>query len=95
MLIHIEITGRVQGVGFRDWAVRTAKKMNVSGWVRNRIRGSVEILAEGADTDINAFLGACHKGPLWARVQSVRPVSVPDAVVLPIEPGIFTKEGTV
>ncbi len=95
MLIHIEVSGRVQGVGFRDWTVRTAQKMNVSGWVRNRIKGSVEILAEGSDADITAFLEACHKGPLWARVRSVQPVSVPDAVVLPIEPGLFLKQGTV
>ncbi len=95
MLIHVEVSGRVQGVGFRAWTVRTAEKMNLSGWVRNRVRGTVEILAEGDADNIAAFLKACHDGPLWARVQAVLPIAVPDATVFPIEAGLFRQLPTV
>ena len=94
MLIHIKIFGRVQGVGFRAWTVRQAHDLNLSGWVRNRINGSVEILAEGSDNDINHFLSLCQKGPLFGRVDRIEPVRVPDAPVPPIEPGLFLTQPT-
>lgn len=93
MLIHIKIYGRVQGVGFRAWAWRRAQELDLSGWVRNRIGGQVEILAEGAKTD--DFLSLCRRGPLLARVDKIEPVSVPDAPIPPIEKGIFTRQPTV
>ena len=61
MLIHIRVFGRVQGVGFRAWARRQADSLNLSGWVRNRINGSVEIMADGAAQDIEIFLKALYK----------------------------------
>ena len=95
MLIHIRIRGRVQGVGFRAWACRQADDLKLSGWVRNRSDRSVEILAEGTDQNINLFLNLCHRGPLFARVDKIDPVSVPDAFVPPIQRGIFINEATV
>ena len=95
MLIHIRIKGRVQGVGFRAWACRQADKLDLSGWVRNRSNGSVEILAEGSDENINLFLELCHRGPLFSRVDRIEPVSYPDAFVPPVQKGIFTNQGTV
>ena len=95
MLIHIKVFGRVQGVGFRAWAQRQALALNLSGWVRNRISGSVEILADGAREDIEAFLKLCQRGPLFGRVDRIEPISVPDAPVLPIEQGLFSKQPTV
>ncbi|MDY6407350.1 MAG: acylphosphatase [Pseudomonadota bacterium] len=95
MVIHIRIFGRVQGVGFRAWACRKADDLNLSGWVRNRMNGSVEILAEGPDDNINIFLKLCQKGPLFSRVDKIEPVSVPDAFVPPIQQGIFTNEASV
>ena len=95
MIIHIKVLGRVQGVGFRAWAVHQANALNLSGWVRNRISGCVEILAEGSDINIDAFLSLCQKGPLFGRVDRVEPVRVPDAPVFPIEKGIFTVQPTV
>ena len=44
---HFTVSGRVQGVGFRNWAQKTAQKMNISGWVRNLSDGRVEIKALG------------------------------------------------
>ena len=95
MLVHIQVFGRVQGVGFRAWTRRQATDLNLSGWVRNRINGSVEIMADGKDQDISVFLQLCQKGPLFARVDKIEPVSRPDAPVLPIEYGIFTNQATV
>ncbi len=79
MQIHIKIMGRVQGVGYRSWACRTACQLGVSGWVRNRIAGQVEIWAEGEKSSITSFLTLCRQGPAWARVDRIEPVSLPDA----------------
>ena len=95
MLIHIRVKGRVQGVGFRAWACRKANELDLSGWVRNRSNGSVEILAEGPNDKIDMFLGLCKKGPLFARVDQIEPVSFPDAFVPPIQQGIFINQATV
>ena len=95
MLIHIRIKGRVQGVGFRAWTCRKANELDLSGWVRNRSDRTVEILAEGTDDNINLFLALCKKGPLFARVDQIEPVSVPDAFVPPIQKGFFVNEASV
>ena len=65
------ITGRVQGVGFRLWAVREARRRGLRGWVRNRSDGSVEALAIGEPAAIDAFVEACRRGPGMARVDDV------------------------
>ena len=95
MIVHIRIKGRVQGVGFRAWAVRKANELDLSGWVRNRSNGSVEVLAEGTDSNTNMFLSLCQKGPLFARVDQIEPVSVPDAFIPPIQKGVFSSEASV
>jgi len=50
-------SGRVQGVGFRARTLHAARRFAVSGWVRNRIDGGVELIVEGAPGQIDAFLG--------------------------------------
>ena len=65
------ITGRVQGVGFRLWAKREARRHALRGWVRNRSDGSVEALAIGEAAAVDAFAAACHSGPAMARVVAV------------------------
>ncbi len=65
------IEGRVQRVGYRDWAVRTAKEWNVTGWVRNLSDGRVEIVAVGDDSAIDAFTDDCRTGPRAAQVSRV------------------------
>jgi acylphosphatase len=69
---HLVITGRVQGVGYRVWAKREARRRTLRGWVRNRSDGSVEALAIGDAAAIDAFATACHSGPAMARVTAVR-----------------------
>lgn len=65
----VRITGRVQGVGYRDWVLREARRRGVSGWVRNRVDGSVEALLAGDGAP--ALIAACRDGPLLARVALV------------------------
>ena len=69
--VRLTITGRVQGVGYRIWAERTAAALGVTGWVRNRSDGSVELQATGAETAIAALLEACRQGPRAAIVAEV------------------------
>jgi acylphosphatase len=68
---RLVITGRVQGVGYRVWAMHTAVRLGVRGWVRNRADGTVEALAIGDDEAVAAMIEACRKGPRAARVIDV------------------------
>ncbi|MGE0152489.1 MAG: acylphosphatase [Reyranellaceae bacterium] len=69
--LRLTIAGRVQGVGYRDWAVRQARSLGLKGWVRNRRDGTVEALAVGPDEAVQLFVQACHRGPAMARVERV------------------------
>jgi acylphosphatase len=69
---RLVIEGRVQGVGYRWWAVETGRRLGLDGWVRNRADGSVEILALGTPAAIGQFVADCHSGPKGAAVRSVR-----------------------
>ena len=57
------VSGRVQGVGFRYFVQRTAVEFGVTGWVRNRRDGKVEVLAEGEHSDLARFTAALRRGP--------------------------------
>ncbi len=69
--MHLRVRGRVQGVGFRYFVVREARRLGLRGYVRNRADGAVEIVAEGEPTALEAFLRAAHTGPPAARVEGV------------------------
>ena len=66
--IHIFVTGRVQGVFFRQSTRVMAIKNNVKGWVRNLDDGRVEIVAEGEIQDIDNLAHWCKTGPANSRV---------------------------
>ena len=68
---RLTITGRVQGVGYRDWAITTGRSLGLAGWVRNRTDGSVEALVVGDDQAVGAMIDACRRGPMVARVDAV------------------------
>ncbi|HLS21217.1 MAG TPA: acylphosphatase [Paenalcaligenes sp.] len=70
-MFRATVFGRVQGVGFRAATVQQARLYNVTGWVRNAVDGTVEVLAQGAADDIDKFLSWLHKGPVAARVDRV------------------------
>ena len=65
------ITGRVQGVGYRAWALQAASRLNLRGWVRNRTDGSVEALVIGEDDAVARMIEACREGPFGARVSDL------------------------
>ena len=79
---RLSITGRVQGVGYRDWAMATGQRLGLSGWVRNRSDGSVEALVVGDDVSVGKMIEACRRGPTLARVDAVD-VEAVDLDVLP------------
>ena len=66
--IHIFVTGRVQGVFFRQSTRVMAIKNNVNGWVRNLDDGRVEIIAEGEESNIDTLADWCKTGPANSRV---------------------------
>jgi acylphosphatase len=68
---RLTVTGRVQGVGYRDWTIRTAQRFGLSGWVRNRMDGSVEALVVGDDNAVGEMIEACRRGPRLAVVDAV------------------------
>ena len=77
--VHILVSGRVQGVGYRASAYEKAASLGLSGWVRNTTDGDVEILAEGSAAEITAFIEWCGRGPRWARVDRLNVTEEPPA----------------
>ena len=69
---HLIITGRVQGVGYRDALRDAAEKHGVTGWVRNRRDGSVEALLQGAPDAVGTVVAWARRGPAAARVAEIR-----------------------
>jgi acylphosphatase len=72
--LHVLISGRVQGVGFRAWTHHQAELHGLKGWVRNRRDGTVEAVFSGPDHLVQAMLKACQQGPRGAVVERVDPV---------------------
>ncbi len=69
--VHVVIRGRVQGVGFRDFVLRRALALGLTGWVRNRRDGGVEMEAEGDRAALEALIETLRAGPPGARVQGL------------------------
>lgn len=66
--VHLVISGDVQGVGFRSWALRQAQGLRLVGWVKNRNDGGVEVVAEGEKNDLEELVKRCKQGPQVAWV---------------------------
>lgn len=77
---RLRVTGRVQGVWFRGWAVDQARALGLDGWVRNRTDGSVEILVAGSEEAIGVLADRCRSGPPSARVADVSTAEADEAV---------------
>lgn len=70
--LHARVYGRVQGVGFRQFALRAAVDLGLTGYVRNEVSGrSVEVLAEGRVAVLQVFLERLKSGPPLSRVDSI------------------------
>jgi acylphosphatase len=70
--LHLIVTGRVQGVGYRDALRKQAQRRGVAGWVRNRRDGSVEALLQGTQDAVDATIAWARHGPALARVLELR-----------------------
>jgi acylphosphatase len=83
--IHLEVRGRVQGVGFRWYVVDAARELRLAGWVKNRRDGNVEVAAAGESDALAKFEAAVKAGPPGARVEEVRPLEhiLPDSLTSP------------
>lgn len=80
---HLNISGHVQGVWYRNWTVDTARTLGLAGWVRNRANGDVEAWVEGTQESFTRFLAFAHEGPPAARVAQI--------LVQEVEPQGFTR----
>lgn len=78
---HLSIKGRVQGVFYRESAKREATRLGVTGWVRNKPDGSVELLACGTENTVQKLVEWCKTGPPLAKVTEV--------TVREVEPQVF------
>ena len=70
--VQVVISGRVQGVGFRYFTQQTARRLGLTGWVKNRPDGAVEALFEGERGDIEQALDACRQGPPGGAVDKLQ-----------------------
>jgi acylphosphatase len=68
---HLTVRGRVQGVFFRASTQREAKRLGLTGWVRNRPDGAVELCVEGEEEDLKEIIAWANRGPSAARVEKV------------------------
>lgn len=69
--VHLIVSGDVQGVLFRVKALGIANNLGLTGWVKNTLGGSVEIVAEGKKEALEELASWCKKGPSFARVENV------------------------
>ena len=76
--VHVRTSGRVQGVGFRYWVHSTSRQLGLSGWVRNRLDGTVEAVFQGDCVSVSDMLRRCKSGPTTARVENVDVLGAPD-----------------
>lgn len=84
---HLIISGRVQGVGFRDWMVAQAQALGLAGWVRNRPDGTVEALIAGDPAAVEEMLRLVRRGPPLARVSEI----VENLAEPPPTPGFYRR----
>lgn len=68
---RIRVSGKVQGVWFRDWTIQTARALGLQGWVRNRLDDSVEVYAVGDAPAVERLIQRLHEGSPASRVDRV------------------------
>jgi len=71
--LHTIVEGNVQGVGFRFFVSEKAKELRLNGWVRNTLKGQVEVLAEGNRDDLEKLLSYLYRGPGSGYVARIVP----------------------
>lgn len=71
MTAHVFISGFVQGVGFRQFILRQAQDLRLTGWVKNLPDNRVEAFLQGSKEQIEKIISICRKGPFLSEVKSV------------------------
>ena len=71
MQFYVRISGKVQGVGFRNFTQLNAKQLGVKGYAKNLANGQVEVVAEGDKTQLDALVALLRKGPRYANVDAL------------------------
>jgi acylphosphatase len=89
-IVRVIISGRVQGVGYRDWTQAVARQLGLRGWVRNRADDTVEAVFAGEAAAVDRMVAACRRGPSLARVGTVEVLPADAADV----PDGFTRRPT-
>ncbi len=72
-----KVTGRVQGVGFRAFVQTSARQLQLCGWVKNHVDGSVIGLVQGDSGLVNDFFKLLHIGNRWSSVSSLNQQPIP------------------
>ena len=81
--LHVRISGRVQGVGFRWFVREEARRLGLSGWVTNLPSGDVEVEAGGERSSLERLRGALQVGPSGAQVDEVQDIAGAGGTSLP------------
>ena len=68
---HLRIHGKVQGVGYRFYATRVARRMGLKGWIQNNRDGSVEALVVGEKQAIDDWVEEIREGPRYSEVTKI------------------------
>ncbi|MBA4336596.1 acylphosphatase [bacterium] len=68
---RLVISGKVQGVFYRDYACEKARDLDVYGWIRNNSDGTVEVFCQGNATNVQMFIDWCYQGPISAKVTEI------------------------
>jgi acylphosphatase len=69
--LHLLISGKVQGVFFRETSKKVAQRLSITGWIKNRHDEKVEAMISGHENDVKAFVDWCKSGPDRAKVEEV------------------------
>ena len=75
--MHVRVTGVVQGVGFRWFVRERARRLGLSGWVRNRADGTVEVAASGDGNQLALLRAELQRGPRGAAVDGLEDIKEP------------------
>lgn len=71
-VLRVRVSGRVQGVGFRFYTCRQARRLGLTGWVRNEYDGSVLVHIQGPESDVESLCRWLQNGPPTARVDEAK-----------------------
>ena len=71
LTVNMQITGKVQGAGFRYFVLRQAQELDINGWVSNKSNGDVEALAQGEKEGLERFVIKVKEGGTFSRVEDV------------------------